>query len=538
MNRLRLESALDAAEDYARAHGAVKGRDPREPGRRHKAKAEARMQAIVQRHFRRQAKRLREWLALNPPAQKVALPLSLDDALEYDDDFEAEALRAMLDFTKDGVSMFGQTVDIGLDYTLTNTRAAKWARAYVGRLIKGIDDTTRQAVREAVASFVETPGMTLGDVMARLPFDEQRAQAVAVTEVTRAYGQATLEAAAQLREEYPDVRVTVRWNTNNDDRVCPICRPLDGAEVDEGDSFTDDAGGEPVYGPPAHVNCLPGDTFVSAIGRIAAVSERQYDGNLIVVNTAGNKHLTCTPNHPILTRRGWIPASLLYIGDDVISYPLFKRPTIGYTDYQDVPTRIHQIAETFRSSCQVLTTPMPITAEDFHGDGKDSDIAVIYSNRLLGNKSHITLGKHVCDFDFSFRSAKHGLLAPYCSINFLGDSSFTSANSIMGSFGLIRPLSLSHISPFDCLCFGLCSWNDIVSEKHATNSPSIDTTVFSQLIFGLSGNVSFDKIVSISQDYFSGHVYNLQTGSGIYSANGIITHNCRCWTSARTRING
>jgi hypothetical protein len=36
------------------------------------------------------------------------------------------------------------------------------------------------------------------------------------------------------------------------------------------------------------------------------------------------------------------------------------------------------------------------------------------------------------------------------------------------------------------------------------------------------------QIIEIGRNKFSGHVYNLQTETDIYIADGIITHNCRC----------
>ena len=43
-----------------------------------------------------------------------------------------------------------------------------------------------------------------------------------------------------------------------------------------------------------------------------------------------------------------------------------------------------------------------------------------------------------------------------------------------------------------------------------------------------AGDVIPDRIVKIGRRRWSGHVYNLQTDTGWYLANGIITHNCRC----------
>jgi len=60
---------------------------------------------------------------------------------------------------------------------------------------------------------------------------------------------------------------------------------------------------------------LPGDDVVCAtgIGRIMATSVRTTD-DLISVEFADGSQITCTPNHPIFTDRGWIAAGTLAIG--------------------------------------------------------------------------------------------------------------------------------------------------------------------------------------------------------------------------------
>ena len=113
-----------------------------------------------------------------------------------------------------------------------------------------LDQVTLDVVRQAVDMFVSNPGMTIGDVVKILPFGEDRALKVATTEITRAYAQGQQMAGDKLKEEYPDVRVVKTWYTNNDDRVCDICGPLDGQTVDIDAEFDQD-----IYYPPAHVNC-------------------------------------------------------------------------------------------------------------------------------------------------------------------------------------------------------------------------------------------------------------------------------------------
>ncbi|MGL5005601.1 MAG: hypothetical protein ACRDAM_21960, partial [Casimicrobium sp.] len=44
---------------------------------------------------------------------------------------------------------------------------------------------------------------------------------------------------------------------------------------------------------------------------------------------------------------------------------------------------------------------------------------------------------------------------------------------------------------------------------------------------GGSGAVFLDAIIETGRACWSGHVYNLETDSGAFIANGIITHNCR-----------
>jgi len=47
---------------------------------------------------------------------------------------------------------------------------------------------------------------------------------------------------------------------------------------------------------------------------------------------------------------------------------------------------------------------------------------------------------------------------------------------------------------------------------------------------GISGKVALDQVVGLDRiPRWTGHVYNLQTEYGHYSANGIIVANCHCW---------
>lgn len=133
---------------------------------------------------------------------------------------------------------------IGIEWTLVNERAARWAREYTFGLVSKMTDATQKALREQVANFWRDQRTVddLKDSLARL-FGPVRAEMIAVTEVTRAASQGEQAFAEELREM--GLKTVHIWQTANDDLTCPICAPLHGTR--QGDGWTDP--------PPAHPRC-------------------------------------------------------------------------------------------------------------------------------------------------------------------------------------------------------------------------------------------------------------------------------------------
>lgn len=84
-----------------------------------------------------------------------------------------------------------------------------------------------------------------------LRFSSGHAEQIAVTELTRADAHFSDALSSRLGEQ--GVETQIRWQTSEDERVCPICNPLDHKLKKDGGWTT--KGGLFIERPPAHPNC-------------------------------------------------------------------------------------------------------------------------------------------------------------------------------------------------------------------------------------------------------------------------------------------
>lgn len=142
----------------------------------------------------------------------------------------------------------GEQTSISIPDDQRNAAVNGWLESYYPQFARDVDKTTQDTLAKAVQLFRTTPGMTIADVKQTLTpaFGEQRAAAIAITELTRAQTQATTQYKAYM--DSMGVKSEEVWNTDADELVCQICAPFD-------NKTRDVWGGEYPDGSPAHPNC-------------------------------------------------------------------------------------------------------------------------------------------------------------------------------------------------------------------------------------------------------------------------------------------
>lgn len=421
-------------------------------------------------------------------------------------------------------------------------------------LLETFGSTAAQNIRDSLLEGVAqgwNPERTAAKVRQFFGGDLVRALRISRTETLRAYREATLR-SYQANEDVVDGWI---WNAACTERTCAMC--------------------------------VTGDTVVS--GPLPQkVFTRHYTGDIVIVETASGKHLSITPNHPILTRRGWIKAGLLKEGDYVIGSADSDGAALAVrVDNYQMPTLIREVAESFG----VISAEMECASPDFHGDGVGSEVYIVRANSLLWDEAFPLIEQPFSKQGFALRGASietlGGSILPQLGgmtallprllmrLGMIVEDWFpfpqrnlvaAFSNPFFSSFArrVSHPQASRNGTAIDTKRFSerffrfasLVSGGDFDIRKlqqavsqNAVFTPSdgitlltgahqtslfqdgsqalpTDTELGCNLLGSLTGKISADRVLKVAVRCFSGHVYNLQTESGWYFSNGIITHNC------------
>lgn len=381
-------------------------------------------------------------------------------------------------------------------------------------------------------------GMQLGEgvaelrdrVIASANISIPRATTIARTEVNSAMNNGAYEQMKAL-----GVPTIKEWIATNDSRTRESHEEVDGEEIDGDAKFM--VGGFPMdhphdlSAPPSEtINCVIGSTQVDT-PLIQMAMRSWLDGDVIEIRTSAGKTLTVTPNHPVLTASGWLLASQLKVGDNVLCGNLIRRFTRPLHNEQRRPAKISKI---FDSASSFGVASDRERMANFHGERRQAEIRVISEDRQLGlevvparteeiNKLSLTATYETCA---CFSSTQGSLLA-------LDAAGFIVQNSVCATCGvsvLRETSSVMHSgrSEASSVSLGNSAYFNSGLEQDISNRGARDVERLADSDHRFTLDVSTDNVVSIIVRPYSGHVYNLSTTTGWYTGNSIITGNCRC----------
>lgn len=147
-------------------------------------------------------------------------------------------------------------VAIDWSFDETNPAAVEWANEHATDLIENMSEVDRLAIKDLVeAAFEEQFDVDdLIDKITEIIGDEARAEVIARTETMRASNEGQMQAWDQAADAgLLTGEESKEWITTPDDRLCPVCEPMDGVTVKLSEEFNVD--GERMDGPPAHPRC-------------------------------------------------------------------------------------------------------------------------------------------------------------------------------------------------------------------------------------------------------------------------------------------
>jgi hypothetical protein len=302
--------------------------------------------------------------------------------------------------------------------------------------------------------------------------------------------------------------------------------------------------------PTYHPFCFPGDQTITSFGKIRAITRRWYDGDVVIITTSSGHDLTATPNHPILTTRGWIAIGELKEGDYVINGRVRQSVGSCNVEHQDVPTMFSEIADALGSSFEVSAAKVPASAEYFHGDGEGGEIAIVHTDLCLRSDRNSSICQRIINGALVFAHNTASRLFT-CLVNHFFFRTLSSTECIMGALGERLALFFRKFRHPNKVCFTSVPLADSVIFKNSAYQAPGDTVLEGNSLARHSSDVILDHITGLGPDdsialstyardmsvdvlrkvrrtRYVGHVYNLETEEGFFAVSGIISHNCRC----------
>lgn len=397
-------------------------------------------------------------------------------------------------------------------------------------------DIAEEVHQMAVTSLYS--GQRMGNIsemiMQRADTTQARANLIARTEVAR-----TTTELTRSRAEYVGSDGYI-WRTSHDEDVRPSVflspkvrahfigshRALDGKYIRWDSPPVSGQRGERAHAGQIY-NCFPGEVLAGPVPDVTAVFRAFYCGPIVVFNV-GNSSIPVTPNHPVLTEKGWRMAYEVQEGDYLV-----QKASSGFCTIEEDIYRTHtSFNEIFEALSLAGADVESLLVDNFYGDMMIGNVNVVRPVQYLSLNSPESLFESVSNNMVSFADSRMERFI---------DSRLTQFREAGGS------------RVFDKLtAFGVRG--DSHAGVHALTSPAQDNVAVAQYLLNnragdahqtsnvgrTSTRVVFcdnrvgERLARVrgkSTQNFAGHVFTFEcaaTGEYTVSPERLIVQNCRC----------
>lgn len=424
-------------------------------------------------------------------------------------------------------------------------------RFLLNKVVLPIQKTTEKFVNGILDEALKE-GWGVDETVKRLENTElaqERARKIVRTESVRAMNYTQLLAADEGDFEYDK-----EWIAIHDDRTRKTHSNHGGVDgeirgLDEPFSNGLQFPGDPEGSAKETIQCFPGDQLTSSSGFKKAFRNR-YVGKLVTVQTSSGKQFSCTPNHQILTVRGWVNAGLLNNTDKLVSSKSINDLAPVDFNINNTPTRLDEVFSSLSQSSNVIRVGGSIM--DFNGDTPASNIDIINTESKLMGSGNTKLSEvfnklffklSFFRFCFLFSNSgflqrpdkKGGRLISNRLISFYRKLlSFFNSGVRHSQIHRFASISALYTSGFEPVRYDVAA-----ASEHGRQLFNADTVI--EHLNNFNGiNNSFDGVVICSTHNYDGLVYTFETTTQMYDINGYVAHNCRCTMGyiARRDANG
>lgn len=327
--------------------------------------------------------------------------------------------------------------------------------------------------------------------------------------------------------------------------------------------------------PGQTYNCLTGDMQITSPFLHNRIFKRKFRGETVEIVTAVGR-IKLTPNHPVLTDKGWVKAGSLNIGDNIAKISNESILACGSN-----PNNTKTTIDEFYSFHSILFDEkrVALTDSDFHGDVSiDKQVNTINikaklrdytkpfisqfrieqvlteANELFSsvdtssNRAFLQafpFSRAVTDsfigsldkaFAFFFGSESHPVEHTLRAVSWLNSLLFevTGYDATRNAEYLSE---LLNATPGSIKFYQLILWNLAdamvnwkMSEFSHTQSEmfSLNAESLSNIFDSIPSFIEFDTIKDKIISVFDGHIYNLENKNNWYLTQYYITKNCRC----------